>query len=105
MDPGKWPERKPKLTKGKLLQSTAMSFGVEEELEDEFQRNPTTVDGKELPSDRIHGNRIHKGGEETTTLAKDLLNTNSARTDGVWEKLHEVGCTHVNQACLGTIKK
>lgn len=69
-----------------------MSFRVHKVDQDELKGDPTTVDGHVLPVNGIQGDGVHVGGEESSTLAKDLLDTDTTAADSVREKLDKVSC-------------
>jgi hypothetical protein len=85
------------LTESEFFQSATVSFGVVEILEEELEEDPATVNGKELPADFIHGDGIDKVGEETTSLAEDLLDTNTTCSHSIGEQFDEVCCDTVRK--------
>jgi hypothetical protein len=79
------------LTESQFLKSTSGSFWVKEVDEHEFESDPTTVDGKELPIDGSQGDRIDVLGEESSDFAKDLFDSDTTGSLSVREEFDEVG--------------
>lgn len=80
-----------KLTESKLLEGAVVRFGVEKVYGDELKRDPTAVDGQELPVDGVERLGVDVGGEETAQLAENLLDADTHGTLGVGEDFDEVG--------------
>ena len=79
-----------RLTEGKLLQGAPVRLGVEDELENDLEGDPTTVDGEELPADGSKRKGVHVVREEAGQLAKDLLHSDTATAHRVREQLDQV---------------
>ena len=73
-----------------LLKRTAARLGVHEVDEKELEGNPSTVDGEVFPIDGFERNGVDIVGEETADLAEDLLDSDTAGTNGVGEEFDEV---------------
>lgn len=80
-----------KLTESQLLESAVVRLGVEEVDGDELEEDPSAVDGEVLPADGVEGLGVDVGGEETTELAENLLDTDTPGTLSVGEDFDEVG--------------
>lgn len=80
------------LTESKLLESTALGLGVEQEDKGEFEEDPSTVDGHVLPVDGSKSDRVDVGGEEATALAENLFDSDTHGPLGVGEEFDEVSC-------------
>ena len=68
-----------------------MCLRVEEEDGQEFESNPATIDGEELPTDVVKSDRVHVCGEEASALAKDLLDSDTHSTLRVREQFNKIG--------------
>ena len=79
------------LTESQFLEGAALGLGVEEEDAEELKGDPAAVGRQVLPIDGGERDRVDVVGEEEGDLSKDLLDTDTTGTLGVWEKLHEVG--------------
>jgi len=64
-----------------------MRLGIHEEYEEPFECNPATVNSHEFPADCLQGNGIDIVREEKTNLAPNLLDTDTAGSDVIWEEL------------------
>lgn len=74
-----------------------MGLGVHPEDEAKLKADPATVDGEELPVEGVEGQGVDVGGEETTELAKDLLESDTTAALGVGEEFHEEGWLAVSR--------
>jgi hypothetical protein len=65
-----------------------LSFRVEEVDKQALECDPAAVDSKKLPVESAKRDRVNVVGEEAASLAKDLLDSNTAGSLGVWEKFN-----------------
>lgn len=79
-----------KLTESKLFQRTTAGLRIEEEDNAKLEEDPATVNGKVSPGDCAEGDGVDVGGEETSELAKNLLNANTAASLGIRPELDQV---------------
>jgi len=87
-----------------LLEGAARSLGVQEVDNEELESDPTTIDSKVLPLDGVEGDGVDVGGEETSKLAEDLLDTDTARSLGIGPKFDKVGvCESVVTNVVGRV--
>jgi len=75
-----------------LLKRTAARLGVHEVDEEKLEGNPSAVDGEVFPVDGFESNGVDVVGEETADLAENLLDSDSAGTNGVGKEFDKVGC-------------
>lgn len=81
-----------KLTERQLLKGSSICLRVEAVDKYQFEENPATEDGKILPIEFTESDGVDVGREETSSLAENLLDSNTARTDVIGEEFDKVGC-------------
>jgi len=77
------------LTECQFLQCSPIRLRVHEKDEQPLERDPTTIYSHKLPANIRHTNWIDVVGEEKAYLTKNLLDTNTSRSDVIWEELNQ----------------